>query len=209
MDATLDPAFLATLVEAVAGTWPAGSEDDAVMAAHRALATFAPRDMVEAMLAARVIASHHACIDSYRRAMLPGLEDADVTRLRSNAIAAGRSFDAALRILDKRRAPAGKSANPVPHPHPPPQHEATPVEAEFAAFTPEEIEAAEYALDNDPADLARAELAKRIPLHRFQDMTMEERRIAYAETAPMTPAQIAVLGARMAARHRKPAAPGE
>jgi hypothetical protein len=160
------------------------------------------------MLAARMIASHHASIDSYRRAMLPGIDDSEVMRLRNNAIAAGRSFDAAYRILEKRRSPAETPAHPAPHPRPP-LHEAAPVEDELAAFSPEEIAEAEHALDNDPADLARAELAKRIPLHMFNDMTMEERRIAYAETAPMTPAQVAVLGARMAARNQKPAAPGE
>jgi hypothetical protein len=208
MDTPLDPIFLADLIEALAGTLCAGSADDAVMAAHRALAAFAPGGLVEAILAARMIAAHHASIDSFRRAMLPGVADADAVRLRNNAIAAGRSFDAAQRILDRRRAPAGMPGKPAPHKGPPP-HEAAPVEDELAAFTPEEIAAAEYALDNDPADLARAELAKRIPLHMFDDMTMEERRIAYAERAPMTPVQIAVLGARITASNRKPAAPGD
>ena len=207
MDATLDPVFLASLVESLAGTLSAGPGDDPVMAAHAALAALAPRDMVEAMLAARMIACHHASLDSFRRAMLPGIDDALVLRLRANAIAAGRSFDAALRILEQRRAAAEKPAQPAPHPRPPPPQAASPVEDELAAFTPEEIAAAEYALDNDPAELARAELAKRIPLHRFQDMTMEERRIAYAEGAPMTPVQVAVLGARLKRRNNGTATP--
>ena len=130
--------------------------------------------------------------------MQPDIDNPDAIRLRASAIAASRAFDAALRFLDKRRAADAKTAQP-------PKRTAavaeTPAEPdELAGFTPDEIAEAEFALDNDPADIARAELAKRIPLHMFNDMTMEERRIAYAERAPMTPVQIAVLGARMAKR---------
>jgi hypothetical protein len=188
--------FLASLITVLSGTWPANSAEDTEMAARAALDTFAPRDLAEVMLVARMIAAHHACIDGFRRAMQPGLADADAIRLRANAIAASRAFDAALRFLDKRRAADAKAAQP-------PKRAAAAAEApaepdELAGYTAQEIAEAEYALDNDPAELARAELAKRIPLHMFNDMTMEERRIAYAERAPMTPAQIAVLGARIA-----------
>jgi hypothetical protein len=189
--------FLASLITVLSGTWPASSAEDTEMAARAALETFAPRDLAEVMLVARMIAAHHACIDGFRRAMQPGLADADAIRLRANAIAASRAFDAALRFLDKRRAADAKAAQP------PKRAAAAAAEApaepdELAGYTAQEIAEAEYALDNDPAELARAELAKRIPLHMFNDMTMEERRIAYAERAPMTPVQIAVLGARIA-----------
>ena len=46
-------------------------------------------------------------------------------------------------------------------------------EDSLVGFTPEEIAEAEYALDNDPIELARNELARRIPLDRCDDMTME------------------------------------
>jgi hypothetical protein len=178
-----------------------------VAAAHAALAALQPRDLIEAMLAARMIAAHHASIDSYRRAMLPGVTDPDVVRLRANAVAASRSFDAALRILEKRRAPADK---PVPSRRREAPAEARPTaEDALAGYTAEEIAAAEYALDNDPADLARAEVAQRIPLYRWKDMTMEERRIAYAPSAMLTPVQIAVLGVRIAAANARPKAPQE
>ena len=209
MDSSIDPAFLATLIENLAGTWPPGTDEDTTMAAHTALRAMAPRDLIEAMLAGRMIAAHHASLDSFRRAMLPGLANADVTRLRASAIAAGRSFDAALRMLEQRRAAADRLAEPK-RPAARPRHaspqDAAPVEDELAAYTHEEIAAAEHAMDNDPVVLAQAELAKRIPLHRFQDMTMDERRIAYAAPAPLTPVQIAVLGARLAARNRRPTA---
>jgi hypothetical protein len=112
METSIDPAFLASLIETLAGSWPTDSGEDTVMAAHAAIVALAPRDLVEAMLAGRMIAAHHATLDSYRRAMLPDLGDADAVRLRNNAIALGRSFDAALRMLEKRRALADGLAQP-------------------------------------------------------------------------------------------------
>jgi len=49
------------------------------------------------------------------------------------------------------------------------------VEAMLAGFTREQIAAAEYPVDSDPTGLQRAELVKRIPLHRREDMPMEAR----------------------------------
>lgn len=65
-----------------------------------------PRDAVDAMLAARMLAAHYAEMDGYARATQPDLDDEKVIRLRANAMAASRSFNAALRVLEKRRAPA-------------------------------------------------------------------------------------------------------
>jgi hypothetical protein len=196
--------FLDFIIATLAGMWPAGwSTDEQHDAAHATLEALEPRDLVEAMLAARMIATHHASLDGFARAMRPELGTAEVVRLRNNAIAAGRSFDAALRLLEKRRAPArpasthatrGTRSAPMP----------SATDDPLEGFTPEEIAAAEYSLDHDPADLARNELAKRIPLERWQDMTMEERRIAYAPRALMTPAEIAVWKVRMRAAHNPP-----
>src|SRR5579872_1910901 len=130
--------FLASLIAVLAGTWPANSPEDTEMAARAALESFAPRDLVEVMLVARMIAAHHASMDGFRRAMQPDLDDAGTIRLRASAIATSRSFDAALRLLDKRRAAEAKAAQP-------PKRAAAPTEApapepdELAAFTPEEI----------------------------------------------------------------------
>jgi hypothetical protein len=187
-------ALLASMIEAVAGTWPADASEDRLLAARAALEAIAPRDFVEFMLAARMIAAHHATMDGYRRAAQPNLEDVEVIRLRASAIAASRSFDAALRLLEKRRAPADKPAQPrrrIAAEDPPAELDA------LAGYTAEEIAAAEYALDNDPIKLQREELEKRIPLHRYQDMTADERKIAYAPSAPLTPVQVAVLGVRL------------
>jgi hypothetical protein len=196
-----DLAFLAPLIETLASTWPAGSAEDCPKAARAALEALEPRDLVEAMLAARMIAAHHATMDGYRRAMQPGVSDAEAVRLRNNAIAAARSFDAALRTLEKRRAATDKPSQPhkqaAPQPRPSEpapgrltrgRHAAaaedqSPEQAMYSGFTPEEIAAAEHELATDPIELKRAELAKRIPLHRWEDMTMEERGIAYAPSS--------------------------
>jgi len=49
------------------------------------------------------------------------------------------------------------------------------VEAMLAGFNREQLAAAEYPLDSDPAGLQRAELVKRIPLHRREGMPQEAR----------------------------------
>ena len=106
------PAFLDHLIATLAGTWPDGSAEERRGAALAALQALQPRDMIEAMLAARLIAAHHATMDGYRRAMQPGISDAEAVRLRNNAIAASRSFDAALRTLDKRRQAPEPASRP-------------------------------------------------------------------------------------------------
>lgn len=63
----------------------------------------APRDAVEAMLAARVVAAHHATMDNYTRAAQDGLSTEKVLRIYAKAIAAGRAFDTGLRMIEKRR----------------------------------------------------------------------------------------------------------
>ncbi len=198
--------FLECLISTLTGLWPSGSPDEQRIATRATIEALGPRDVAEAMLAARMLATHHASMDAFQRAAQPGVSDADCIRLRNSAIAAGRSFDAALRLLDKRRADADKAAQPPRPRAKPPVHDfMDDAEDPLADYTPEEIAEAEYALDNDPVELARNELAQRIPLYRCQDMTMEERRIAYAERSDRTPAQWAVMSARMiaAARQRR------
>ncbi len=199
--------FLNYLIATLAGMWPSGgSSADNHDVARATLEALEPRDLIEAMIAARIIATHHASMDGFARAMQPGVADVDAIRLRNSAIAAGRSFDAAVRLLEKRRADADKAAQPPRTRAKPPEHDfMDDAEDPLANYTPEEIAEAEYALNNDPVELARNELAQRIPLYRCQDMTMEERRIAYAEQSDRTPAQRAVMSARMiaAARQRR------
>jgi hypothetical protein len=141
-----NPAHLAQLIETVAGTSTAGSVDNRRSMARAAIEALQPRDIVEAMLAARIIAAHHATMDGYQRAAQPGISDAVAVRLRNNAIAAARSFDAAMRMLEKRRAADDRPARPQasagavqpgPRTQPPRGHvphvEAVPVRPEVAS----------------------------------------------------------------------------
>jgi len=109
----LDARFVALLLDTMLKTVPGenGQDDTARRDFARILfAAFKPSDAIEAALAARAVAAHFAAMDSYARAASPGTSDEKVLRLRGNAFAASRSFDAVLRTLDKRRKPAGQAA---------------------------------------------------------------------------------------------------
>jgi hypothetical protein len=169
------PAFLDYLIATLAGTWPDGSAEERRDAALAALQALQPRDMIEAMLAARMIAAHHATMDGYRRAMQPGVSDAEAVRLRNNAIAAARSFDAALRTLEKRQGPAEKPSQPdrqaarVQHAPPAPPE---PGETLPDAETPI-VRRRQY--------VPRNKNGEPIALWRFEDMTMAQRRATYGD----------------------------
>jgi hypothetical protein len=113
----LDPATLAAMVRTTLDALPvspdASADDIAAQrqAALRAIAAFAPRDPVEAMLAARATVTHHAIMECFRRAMLPDVEDALAIRLRNNALALSRLFTITLRELEQMQA---RPARPVP-----------------------------------------------------------------------------------------------
>jgi hypothetical protein len=169
------PAFLDHLIATLAGTWPDGSAEERRDAALAALQALQPRDMIEAMLAARMIAAHHATMDGYRRAMQPGVSDAEAVRLRNNAIAAARSFDAALGALEKRQGPAEKPSQPdrqaarVQHAPPAPPE---PGETLPDAETPI-VRRRQY--------VPRNKNGEPIALWRFEDMTMAQRRATYGD----------------------------
>jgi hypothetical protein len=98
------------LLDAVRGSVPLAEHEDATVVAARQqgactlYAAMRPRDAVEAALAARAVAAHHAAMDMYARAGQPGTANDAVIRLRAGAIAASRSFDATLRVLQLRQA---------------------------------------------------------------------------------------------------------
>jgi hypothetical protein len=165
-----DPAFLDNLTETLAGACPGGSADDGRNAARAAIEALKPRDIIEGMLAARMIAAHHATMDGYQRAMQPGVSDADAIRLRSNAIAAARSFDAALRALEKRRA---TEAAPQPHRQ----------VAKSAAPAPLDMPEPEVNSPSPsrPRYVPRNKNGEPIELWRWEDMTMAQRRAAYGD----------------------------
>lgn len=106
--------YLAPLIEGVLATMSGGSVDDRRAIARGVIEALQPRDIVEAMFVARIIAAHHAAMDSYRRAAQPGVADDLAIRLRGNAVAAGRAFDAARQALEHRRAAAETASRPTP-----------------------------------------------------------------------------------------------
>jgi hypothetical protein len=101
--------FVAMLIDTLTAMVPGAATDALTSEKRREIArllfdAFQPRNAIEAMLATRAIAAHHACMDNFIRAAKPGMSDTSVMRLRGNALAAGRSFDAVLRGLRKPRA---------------------------------------------------------------------------------------------------------
>jgi hypothetical protein len=100
--------FLALLLDPLAKMVPGKGDDAATHSTRRDLArvlfdAFEPRNAIEAVLAARAVAAHHASMDAYTRAAEPDISDEKCIRLRNSAIAVSRSFDAALRTLEKLR----------------------------------------------------------------------------------------------------------
>jgi len=119
----LSRAALRCLLRILASALPAADSHDREFAADRwdlareLFFAMGPRNAVEASLAARAVAAHFAAMDLYARAALPGTSDEKAMRLRGKAIAESRSFDTALRDIDKRHVLAAK-AEKAPPPRP-------------------------------------------------------------------------------------------
>jgi hypothetical protein len=166
------------------------------MIARATLEALGPTDFAEAVLATRMITAHFA-------ARTAPLSLASATLKPPPA----RQRRRGVALVRRGAMPNGQACARAEKPAPLAQKRAvaapdtqSPEQEAHARFTPEETECA---LDNDPNRLGSGELEPRIPLHRWQDMTMEERKIA--ETAPNkpTPAQLAVLGGHIAAADRR------
>jgi hypothetical protein len=191
MTLPIDPAILDSMIEALAGAFPGGSVKAQREAAHAGMAALEPHDLIETMLATRMIAAHHATMDGYQRAMQPGVSDAEAVRLRNSAIAAARSFDAALRALEKRRqAPTEAPSKPHMNAEQPPTIAAAPV-------------------PHRARHVPRDKHGNAIAFWRSEDMTMAQRRASYgdpddgelravalAEEAAMIEAEQRAAGAR-------------
>jgi hypothetical protein len=113
--------FIAMLIDTLIAMVP-GSDDD-TKETRRGIArlmfeAYQPQDAIEAMAAARAVAAHHAAMDNFRRAAQPGVSDAVVVRLRSGALAAGRSVEAVLRARDRRRQQQALAGAKAPAPQP-------------------------------------------------------------------------------------------
>lgn len=131
--AALSGALIERLLKTLIAAIPAGTGDDqATEGENRAtmrelLEALDPRDAADAQLAAIGIAAALSAMDSFVRAARPGVSDETAARLRSNALAAGRTYAAARRTLQRRpeepaaaKHPATRSvAKPPPAERPP------------------------------------------------------------------------------------------
>jgi hypothetical protein len=167
-----DPTFLDHLIATLAGTLPDGTAEERRRTALAALEALQPRDMIEAMLAARIIAAHHATMDGFRRAMQPEVGDAEAVRLRNNAIAAARSFDAALRTLEKRQGPTEQPSQP---------HRQAAKEQALQPEAPDTPPDADAPIAHRLQYVPRNRNGEPIALWRWEDMTMAQRRATYGD----------------------------
>ncbi len=142
----------------------------------------APHDDAEAALVALAVAAYHGAMDSFARADEPGASNEIVIRLRSNALAAARSYAATLRLLRKPQSTAGKEtargqtvkSRPQNHTPPPVEPNATPdAEAEAAVDSPPPPPRQQF----QPRD----KHGQPIPLFRNELMTLAQRRAAYCD----------------------------
>jgi hypothetical protein len=101
-------AFNKTLLETVMSTIPTSRNDpeaatNRIAAASAALATFAPANEIESMIAAQAVALHYGALECLRRAMLPD-QHADVaSKLRKDGANLARAMTDMLDALDRKR----------------------------------------------------------------------------------------------------------
>jgi len=186
---SLDPILLAVMVRATLDTVP--HHPDALaeeieadrQTAFAMIGMLRPRDLLEAMLAARIVATHFHIIDDLRCAAQPDLAPNLRVRHRRSAGALGRMHDAARAELTRRQAyPALKPAAlpvsiPAPRPKPAPAVAAAPRRATggFVPPTPAEIAqlvaGVEASLDAKAGAAAQRHAAAAAPLPEGDDDT--------------------------------------
>jgi hypothetical protein len=175
---TLDPAFIDHLLGALVGALPPAKDEQAAIARREAIRvaflSMRPRTPTEAMLAAETIGAHHVIMDCFRVALSPDTDPTAAARARSNAATLSRVRLANLRALAKpppvpatvqTRSPAKRNAN---------------AGRQLDAASPEEP-AQEQIPTQQRTYFPRDRFGKPIPLWRWQDMTMAQRRATYAE----------------------------
>jgi hypothetical protein len=100
------PEFNHALLNATVATI-SGHDPDAttirVAAATAALAAFKPTDEIEGMIAAQAVALHHAAMECFRRAALPGHAPEVASKLRKDGANMARGMTDMLDALDRKR----------------------------------------------------------------------------------------------------------
>ncbi len=184
------------LLGMLAGSLPPAADEQASLARREAVRlafrALRPRNAMEAMLAAEAIAAHHVIMDCFRIALSPETEPAAAARARSNAATLSRVRLATLRAPEKQKAPAPATPRPAtparqkahvakrleaPEAAEPAQQEPPPTERELPP-----IELPRMELPTEPPPyLPRDRFGHPIERWRWEDMTMAQRRAAYAE----------------------------
>ena len=176
---TLDPAFIDHLLGALVGALPPAEDEEAGRARREAIRvaflSMRPRTPTEAMLAAEAVAAHHVIMDCFRVALSPETDPTAAARARSNAATLSRVRLANLRALEKPPAPAPTSLRPKP-----PAKRDADAGRQVDAPVPEEP-AQEQIPTQERTHFPRDRFGNPIPLWRWQDMTMAQRRATYAE----------------------------
>ena len=100
------PGFNLALIRATLATI-AGEDPDG--RSHRlavtrdALVAFKPADEIEGMIAAQAVAMHHAAMECFRRAVIPGQPAEAASRLRKDGANLARAMTDMLEALDRKR----------------------------------------------------------------------------------------------------------
>ena len=117
--AGLTPATRGLVVRTVLAVLPVNPDDSTAeteqqrLAALLAVAALAPRDPLEAILAARAVAAHHVAMACLGRSTQADVSDKIAVRLRNSAVSLSHMFDTALRLLERRQATRPAQAVPV------------------------------------------------------------------------------------------------
>lgn len=110
------------MMQAIRAQWtPKGATDDdhaeVALSTLLAMMELAPRDGVEGMLAAQIVAQHGAAMEMARRAMLPDQPCEIAAGMRKGSIQASRACAELLDALDRRRGKRGRQNIKVTHLH--------------------------------------------------------------------------------------------
>jgi hypothetical protein len=135
----LDQPTLAVLIQATLDALPyhpAATPDEIAttrQSAVTAIATLRPRDPMEAILAARLVATHHAAMDCLRCASQPGLPLDLKLRCLGKFASLSRLADATRQALTDAQARPARQPATVPAPIPAPRPLPAPAAAQPAA----------------------------------------------------------------------------
>lgn len=191
--AALSGALIERLLKALVAAIPAGASDNRASegenraAMRELLEALDPRDAADAQLAAIGIAAALSAMDSFVRAARPGVSDETAGRLRSNALAAGRTYAAARRTLKQPpEEPAAAKHPPTRSVSRPPPAGRPPAETPEAASAPPALRPDAEPLPAVSEFQPRDQFGKPIPTFRTDLMTRPQ--VLATLTYPRDPA---------------------